>query len=160
MATTAAGMKVELINPFVSSTSNVFKTMLSTDVHRGQIYLREKDNTHEGITGVIGLSGKAIGTAAVGLSFDTAMKACERFLGMEVDSVNEDVIDCCGELINMIAGGAKAKLEQYELSISLPSIVRGKDHTIDFPTNVTPICIPFSSDIGDILLQIGFEFFE
>ena len=149
-------MKVELINPFVSATINVFKTMFSTELKRQQVYLRKPDQSHGGVSGVIGLSGKAIGTAAIIVSDDTAMKVTERFLGMDVTEVNEDVVDCIGEVINMVAGNAKAQMEQYQLSISLPSIVRGKDHLIEFPSNVTPICIPFSSEIGDLMVQIGF----
>lgn len=149
-------MKVELINPFVSATVHVFKTMFSTELKRGQVYLRKPDQSHGGVSGVIGLSGQALGTAAVIVSDDTAIKITERFLGMEITEVNEDVVDCIGEVINMVAGNAKAQMEQYNLSISLPSIVRGKDHIIEFPSNVTPICIPFTSDIGDLMVQIGF----
>jgi chemotaxis protein CheX len=151
-----ATMKVEFINPFVASTLNVFRTMFATELKRGQVFLRRPDQTHGGLSGVIGLSGLAQGTAAIILSEETAMKVTSRFLGMEVDSVNDDVVDCIGEVINMIAGGAKAQMEGYALSLSLPSIVRGKDHLIEFPSNVTPICIPFSGDVGDLMLQIGF----
>ncbi|MFO0945824.1 MAG: chemotaxis protein CheX [Planctomycetota bacterium] len=153
MATT---MKVELINPFVSATVHVFKTMFSTELKRGQVYLRKPDQSHGGVSGVIGLSGQALGTAAIIVSDSTAIKITERFLGMDIADVNEDVVDCIGEVINMVAGNAKAQMEQYHLSISLPSIVRGKDHLIEFPSNVTPICIPFTSDIGDLMVQIGF----
>lgn len=149
-------MKAEFINPFVASTTHVFKTMFSTDLNRGQIFLRRPDQTHGGMSGVIGLTGMATGTVAILVSDATALKITGRFLGMEVDSVNEDVVDCVGEVINMVAGNAKAQLEQYKLSISLPSIVRGKDHLIDFPKDITPICIPFDSDIGDLMVQVGF----
>lgn len=153
MATT---MKVELINPFVTSTINVFRTMFATELKRGQVFLRRPDQTHGGLSGVIGLSGQAQGTAAVIVSEETAMRVTSRFLGMDVDAVNDDVVDCIGEVINMVAGGAKAQMESYALSLSLPSIVRGKDHLIEFPSNITPICIPFGSDIGDLMVQIGF----
>ena len=105
---------------------------------------------------VIGLSGKALGTVAVVVNDTTAIKITERFLDTKIDEVNDDVVDCMGEIVNMVSGNAKAQLEQYQLSISLPSIVRGADHLIEFPRNVTPICIPFTSDIGDVMVQIGF----
>jgi chemotaxis protein CheX len=152
----ATVMKVEFINPFVSAAMNVFSTMFSTELKRGQVYLRKGDQSHGGVSGVIGISGKAIGIAAIIVSDQTAMKATERFLGNPVTEVNEDVVDCVGEIINMVAGNAKAQIEQFKLSISLPSIIRGRDHMIEFPSDVSPICIPFTSDIGDLLLQIGF----
>lgn len=155
-----SNMKVEFINPFVGSTLNVFKTMCSTQLQRGQIFLRRPDQTHSGLSGVIGLTGKAQGTVAVVLSNSTAMKVTERFLGQPVDVINEDVVDCVGEIVNMVAGSAKAELEQYKLSISLPSIVRGEDHLIEFPSEVTPICVPFTSEVGDVMLQVGFIMHE
>jgi chemotaxis protein CheX len=152
----SATMKVEFINPFIASTVKVFDTMLSTQIQRGKIYLHRPDHTHEGVTGVIGLSGDAIGTVAISLSGETARRACERFLGTTCDTVNEDVIDCVGEIVNMISGSAKAQFEDYCLSISLPSIAYGLDHNIQFPKEVTPVCVPFTSDIGAMLLQVGF----
>ena len=86
----------------------------------------------------------------------TAIKITERFLSLEIDQLNDDVVDCIGEVVNMLAGNAKAQLEGYELSLSLPSIVRGADHLIEFPRAVVPICIPFSSEIGDVMEQVGF----
>lgn len=152
-----ATMKVEFINPFIASSIHVFRTMFSTELIRGQIYLRKPDNSHAGVSGVIGLSGEAIGTVAIIVNNETAIKITERFLGMEIGTVNEDVVDCMGEVVNMVAGNAKAKLEQYKLSLSLPSIVRGDDHLIEFPKEIVPICVPFTSDIGSLLLQVGFR---
>ena len=149
-------MRVEFINPFIASALNVFSTMCATELKRGQIYLRGTDQTHSGVSGVIGLTGNAIGTVAIVVDNVTAIQITGRFLGMEVDEINDDVIDCVGEMVNMVAGSAKAELEQYNLSISLPSIIRGEDHLIEFPSDVKPICVPFTSDIGDVMLQVGF----
>lgn len=151
-----ATLKVEFVNPFIASTALVFETMLATKVIRGKIYLHQPDHTHEGITGVIGLTGDATGAVAITVSYETAKSACERFLGTPPDSVNDDVIDCVGELVNMIAGNAKSEMEDYKLSISLPSIVHGRDYVTEFPKEVTRICVPFSSEIGNILIQVGF----
>lgn len=151
-------MKVEIINPFVASTINVLKTMCSLDVKRGQIYLQRADATHSGLSGVIGLTGKAKGAASLNIGDQTAIRITERFLGTEIDAVNADVVDCVGELVNMVAGSAKVQLQEYQLSISLPSIIRGNDHIIQFPSQVSPVAIPFTSEVGDLLIQVGFVF--
>jgi chemotaxis protein CheX len=153
---TAAAMRVEFINPFITSTKRVFETMIGISVERGTPYLRDVSETHEGLIGVIGLTGKAIGTAAVCVGSEVAISICERFLGTRPSAVDSDVVDSIGELINMIAGNAKSQLEEYEMQISLPSIIRGKDHMIDFPHMIQPVCIPFTSSIGNFMVQIGF----
>ena len=58
----------------------------------------------------------------------------------------------------MIAGSAKAQLAQLELSISIPNIVSGKDHTVHYPSDVKPLCIIFESDIGPFAVEVGFSF--
>ena len=57
--------------------------------------------------------------------------------------------------MNIIAGNAKAALEHLDLSVSLPTVITGKNHCIEFPTKVTPICIPFTSPWGDIAVEVG-----
>ena len=155
MSTTA--MRVEFINPFIGATKRVFETMIGVTVDRGLPYLRRQGETHEGLIGVIGLTGGAIGIAAICVSNDAAINICERFVGSRPTEVDVEVIDAVGELINMIAGNAKSQLEAYELSISLPSIIRGREQAIEFPQQINPICIPFSSPIGNFIIQIGFS---
>ncbi len=55
----------------------------------------------------------------------------------------------------MIAGSAKAKLEEFSLSVSLPTVITGKGHCIDFPRQITPICIPFDCPWGQVAVEVG-----
>jgi chemotaxis protein CheX len=72
------------------------------------------------------------------------------------DEVTEtEMVDAVGELANMVAGAAKARLEAFELSVSLPSVITGKAHTVRFPSNVTPICVPFETGWGPLTLEVG-----
>src|SRR5690606_30092256 len=100
-------------------------------------------------------TGKAVGVVAINLSEPLAIKAASAMLMTDLRDVNTDVIDAIGELANMVAGAAKAELEEYELSVSLPSVVTGESHEIRFPSNVTPICVPFDTDWGPLRLEVG-----
>ena len=44
-----------------------------------------------------------------------------------------------GELTNMVAGAAKAELDEYELKISLPNVITGESYSVRFPSKATPI---------------------
>ncbi|MDP6444621.1 MAG: chemotaxis protein CheX [Pirellulaceae bacterium] len=148
-------MKVEYINPFVLSSVNVFSTMLGCELTRGDVTTKRDRRPSCEITGVIGLSGKAAGTVAVGLSREAALGSAEAMLMEPQTNLNADVIDVVGELTNMIAGGAKAELSQFDMSISLPVVITGSSHSIDFPRSATPILIPFSSKWGDVCIEVG-----
>ncbi len=148
-------MKAEYINPFISSLGTVFQTMLSCDVTRGAITLKDGNHPRHPISGVIGLSGHAVGTVVLSVSQSVALKAASTMLMTEATEVDADVLDAVGELTNMVAGRAKSQLEELQLSVSLPSLITGTDHEIRFPSNVTPICVPFETEWGDLTLEVG-----
>jgi chemotaxis protein CheX len=148
-------MKAEYINPFLGSTISTFKTMLGCALTRGTPYVKNSSQPEHEVSGVISLSGKAQGTVVVGLGREAALRATEAMLQERPPEINGDVVDAIGELANIIAGQAKSQLEHLDLSVSLPSVITGKGHCIQFPTKVTPICIPFDSDWGLITVEVG-----
>jgi chemotaxis protein CheX len=148
-------MKVEFINPFLLSTIAAFDTMLRCALVRGTPYVKDGAQPSHEVSGVIGLSGRAQGTVVVGLGRETALKVAEVLLQERPPEINGDVVDAVGELSNIIAGRAKSQLEHLDLSVSLPSVITGKGHCIQFPTKVIPICIPFDSEWGPITVEVG-----
>jgi len=148
-------MKVEYINPFLTSAISAFETMLGCTLTRGTPYLKDgRQPTHE-VSGIIGLSGKAQGTVVLGLDREAAISAAEALLDERPPEINGDVTDAVGELTNIIAGGAKAKLEELHLSVGLPTVITGKGHCVEFPSKVKPICIPFESKWGPVTIEVG-----
>ncbi len=148
-------MKAEHINPFIVSTIAAFETMLKWPLTRGTPYIKNGAQPSHEVSGVIGLSGKAQGTVVVGLSRETALRVAEVLLQERPPGINRDVVDAIGELTNIIAGRAKSQLEHLDLSVSLPSVITGRSHCIQFPTKVTPISIPFDSEWGEITVDVG-----
>jgi len=148
-------MKAEYINPFITSLGTMFRTMLHCEVKRGQIGLKANCQPNYPISGVIGLSGNAVGTVVLSMSEQVAMKAASTLLLTEYAEITADVLDAVGELTNMVAGRAKSQLEELQLSVSLPNIITGQDHDVRFPSNVTPICVPFETPWGPLTLEVG-----
>lgn len=148
-------MKVEYINPFLTSAADVFATMLNCEITRGQISLNADFRPEHDVSGIIGLSGKATGTVVVSLARNVALSAAEVFLGERPDDINDDVVDTVGELTNIIAGRAKALLEHLSMSLSLPTVITGKGHTVKFGSSTSTICIPFTCKWGDLTVEVG-----
>ena len=149
-------MKVEYINPFITSLAMAFQTMLGCQVERGVLARKEGDLPLHDYSGVIGLSGRTVGTVVVSLSKNVAVQATSVMLMTPADDVSEtEIVDAVGELANLVAGAAKARLEGYDLSVSLPSVITGKAHTVCFPSNITPICVPFETGWGPLTLEVG-----
>jgi len=131
-------MKAEHINPFLRSVVDTFSTMLNCEARRGEMRLNATGQMPYPISGVIGLSGKAVGTVVINLSEEVALQAASAMLMMEITQLDDDVLDAVGELANMVAGAAKAELKEYDLSVSLPTVVTGSDHDIRFAHSRSP----------------------
>ena len=148
-------MRVEFINPFLASTRDVFQTMLGCEIQRGEVRVKDTRTPGLEVSGMIGLSGRVHGMVVVSFSRATSLKIAEVMLGETFESIDADVVDAVGEVTNMIAGGAKARLEKYQLSIGLPTVICGKNHIINFPSNSVPISMPFDSPIGSVCVDVG-----
>lgn len=148
-------MRVEFINPFVSATLDVFRVMLACELTREPLIAKREHTPMHEVSGLIGLSGACRGMVVVSVGRETAIRAAEIMLSSRPDGLDADVMDAIGEITNMIAGAAKAQLEQYSLSIGLPTVITGKCQTITFPSGATPIGIPFESEIGPVCVQVG-----
>lgn len=156
---TGAGsaLTAEYINPVISATRSVFEMMLGCTPTRTGLYLKQEGAPYHEVSAVIGVSGRATGTIVVSLSTKAACSVLERMVGIEATEINREVCDAVGELTNMIAGAAKAQLAAHQLSISLPNVLSGKGHVVHFPSEVQPIVIMFDSEIGPLVIEVGFN---
>ena len=148
-------MRADYINPFITSLINTFETMLSCPLTRGQLFLKSETTKLHDVSGIIGLSGQAQGTVVLSLEKSVALQATATMLMCETFELNTEVVDAVGELTNMVAGGAKAQLTEYQLSISLPGVIKGARHEVCFPSDVTPICVPFTCPWGALKIEVG-----
>lgn len=149
---------VDYINPVIGALEDAFSTMLGMRIKRTGLGLMENNQALHPVSGIIGVSGKAVGTIVLSLSIPVAIKAAEAMLMCEKTAIDDEVLDTVGELTNMVTGGAKAKLEAYSLTMSLPNVLMGDNCRLHFPQNSRPIAIPFTSAWGSLSLQIGFVF--
>src|SRR4051794_3696586 len=94
---------------FVDATTSVFEMMLGTTLSPRDPVTASGKPAHA-ISGVIGLSGDAKGLVVLSLCRDVALSATEALLGARPAEMDASVADTVGELTNMVAGAAKAKL--------------------------------------------------
>ena len=148
-------MNADFINPFLAATGSVFSAMLGAEIKRSKPFVRTQPSPQFDVTGIIGLSGKAIGMVALSFSTEMALSITEQLIGQRPPEVNKDVVDAVGELATMIAGAAKSDLPQLSLQVSLPTVVIGNSPCIAFPSRATPIAIPFECQWGSFVVEVG-----
>ena len=150
-------MDVKYINPFITASLKAFGTFLQTKVEAQKPLLFEagKSDLQYDVSGIIGLAGEVRGSVVVSFPKIAALKIVSRLTGVETKVFDDDVTDAVGELVNIVAGNAKEGLQQFRIEISLPSVVKGPQHTIAWMVGVPVIAIPLASEFGTIYLFVS-----
>lgn len=150
-------MDPEIISPFIKSTQNIFEMMLSMDVTLGEPTLKNNDEPSHDVSGIIGFTEGFEGSVVLSFPEATAFRLCSVFIGSEVNEPGEDLNDAIGELVNMIAGGAKAMFKADRVSISCPNVVYGKGHKISGSKDATTVVLPCDCDCGPFNLEVAIK---
>lgn len=147
-------MDSSYIMPFIESTQNVFNTMLRLPVEVGEPGRKAAGQPSHDVSGIIGMSGTVDGTVALSFDTEAAEQIVAQFIGFRLDHTHEDFADAVGELVNMIAGGAKARFQSGDVSISCPSVVVGKEHLVFTRKDAVHIALPCRCEFGAFAVEV------
>jgi chemotaxis protein CheX len=151
----------QYIQPFIDVCMNVFKEFVGCDLVVERPYFAEREAIKDwDVSAVIGLTGEARGAVVISMKSVLAKRLTSILTGTEHTELDGEVVDAIGEIVNIIAGNAKRGLEEaFRLVISLPSIITGKEHSVQWPNNQARIiCIPFKAfDNDSFCLSVAIE---
>jgi chemotaxis protein CheX len=129
-----SGLTAESINPFIESTIEAFEAVVGLPTKRTSIEVDRTGRITGELSAIIGITGNRTGTISLSMSHKLAARLLAEMVGAppETTSSEADIRDAIGELLNIIAGGAKNHLSRQgvSLSISLPVIISGGAHDI------------------------------
>lgn len=152
--------KSEVIRPFLESTINVVKTMAFIDCKPGKPFIKKGAEPVGDVTGLIGMASSTVsGSMALVFPTDAILQIVSGMLGEEFKEVDQDVLDCVGELTNMISGGARAGLAKLNMKfdMALPTMIQGKHHIVEHKTKCAVIVIPFEIEKGTFYIEAAFK---
>jgi CheY-specific phosphatase CheX len=107
------------------------------------------------LSGVIDFSGDISGTCELRMSTETASAAVSRVEG-ETVSGPEEIADGVGEIVNMIAGNAKAAMLGYSLNLDFPEVTSRKRDEPGISAHADGFHLAFGSEIGDVAVIVHF----
>ncbi len=149
-------MDVRLINPFLHGAKEVLSTMAYVETDIGKPYVKQDDRATGDVSGIIGLTGDAIGSLAISFSEACICGIAGSMLGESFPQANKDVFDAVGEITNMISGVSRTYLEKEALVVwaGIPAVVYGKDHRVKHILNSPSIVIPFTTKYGSFFVDV------
>lgn len=149
-------MDVKFINPFLQGTVEVLKKMAFVEPRPGKMYLKNTALAHGDVSGIIGITGDMIGSLAISFGERCICHLVGSMLGESYAEANQEVFDGVGEITNMISGVARTYLEKEGMHVyaAIPSVVYGKNHTINHILKSPSIVIPFVTDQGAFVVDV------
>ncbi len=149
-------MDVRYINPFLSGTVEVLQKFSNVRATPKKPYLKKTDIAFGDVSGIIGLTGDVVGSLAISFQEDCILGILTAMFGEVHLEVGHETYDAVGEITNMISGNARSKLEKEGLTVfaAIPSVVTGARHSINHILKIPSIVIPFSTDQGDLVVDV------
>jgi chemotaxis protein CheX len=149
---------VNLINPFLEGTLEVLRIQAKTNAKASAPVMKDPKSSFGGdISGVIGLTSPSFnGTVVISFPAQTFLNIMSRMLGEEFTEITPDIQDGASELTNIIFGHAKRVLNErgYGIQMAIPSVITGKNHSIQNNSSGPRIAVPFESDAGSFGIEI------
>lgn len=149
-----------LINPFITSTTNVIATMATMEIKEGIVASECMELPPADVTGILNMVSDSVeGVLAVSFPKPVIFELTKRLVGIEPTDIDEMVEDMVGDITNMVYGGAKTILDEegYNFDMAIPSVIHEQDISIDFPQGCKVVVITFTTEVGDFYVEISFE---
>lgn len=149
-------MDVKFINPFLNGTLEVLEKMACIKPVAGKPYVKTNDTACGDVSGIIGMTGDAIGSLALSFSEECIIYVANNMLGESHTEMNKEVLDTAGELTNIISGAARKLMEKDDLKVfaAIPTIVYGKQHMVRHIVSGPSIVLPFQTEKGTFVIDV------
>jgi chemotaxis protein CheX len=146
----------DMYNDIVEGTKDVFNTMLMIELQAGEPVVNGVIDSN--LSSILGLGGDIKGLLGIHCPEQTAKRITGELLGIEVETMDDDVNDAIGEIANMIAGNLKIAFEKNGINtqLAIPTTVTGKSYKTSRPQQAYCITVPFSLDDSDFWVELKY----
>jgi chemotaxis protein CheX len=152
-------MKVDYINPFIESATEILRATTGMEVTRGKPSVDSGSFHAPEVCVVLGIIGDLSGQVIYGVSLPCALGiACKMMGEVEVKEMDELSRSAVAELGNMMAGNATSRFEKMSISmnISPPTVMIGQSVTIGWPLH-RALVVPIEMEVGTMVVWVCLE---
>lgn len=145
-------MDVQYINPFLTATVEVFKTMADLSVTMGKVHIKDMSKNQDNIyvaSATIELTGSTTGQVSLRFSKSMIMTLVGAMTGESPKGLDADCMDALGEVANVVTGNAKKSFPQSGVTISTPKVTQA-----DAMTQGPVLVLPFDCAAGRFLVEV------
>ena len=134
------------LTPFKLAINEIFTTMAFLNLEFVDVYNAPGLFHFSDVAGIMNLGGREPGSIVITMTDELARKLISNILAIPSDELDvSDIEDGVAELINMVAGGAKARItdEKQHFLLSAPSILTGKEDDQSLTNNSNSLILQY-----------------
>lgn len=153
-------MRADHVNAFIEATLETFKSMCGVTFYRNGAMHRacgEIVDCDE-LVAICGFGGDMRGAVMISAPLTVGQYLVGKFLMEDIKEIDCDLMDGWGELVNILAGAADAKIPEFKIVLALPSVVYGKSAKFYAKAGNPFVMIPMEiENIGSFNIGISME---
>ncbi len=153
-------MKADHVNAFIEATLETFKSMCGVTFYRnGMMHSACGEIVDcDELVAICGFGGDVKGAVLISAPLVVGQYLVGKFLMEDIKEINCDLMDGWGELVNILAGAADAKIPEFKIVLALPSVVYGKNAKFYAKAGNPFVMIPMEiENIGAFSIGISME---
>jgi chemotaxis protein CheX len=161
-AQSSNGFNVEFITPFIGAVQVAIKVQANTPLTGEPPFAKKAPHPDNiAIAGVINLvSDQFIGSISLLFPEKVFLLIYSNMFGEKCEKITKESEDAAGELLNIIFGLAKAKLNNekgYTVQKAIPTVLVGEKLQIATSHVGSTVVLPFTTDAGRFYVEVNFE---
>ena len=154
-----------VMNAFIEAAAEVYEFHFEEKPNRGKVQFRAPGESQKGFcTSLMPFKGEGfMGSMALSMTASFVKRlALNLFQGVDVKFDNEFISDLSGEICNQIMGRVKNNLDKFglKMSLGLPDVIMGKNHTIQHKVENPIVCVAMGRDKMVFELQFALSYQE
>lgn len=145
------------LQPFILSVQEIMSMMAVMSVELDELYLNTTPFHYGDVSGIMALTGEKKGIIMISFFEELSSRIISSIMGLPIEEISDDeLLDGVGELINMIAGGAKARLgdSEYHFLLSAPTVITGNQHRVVQQKDIPCVVMVFKIDEEYFAVQL------
>ncbi len=158
--TLCTNTKAAVVEAIDESMIEFFTMMLGSEISKADEHAENTDSLTvekivQEVTVVMGLAGGLTGSVCISMSDQAAFTIAKGLIDHDAVKIDQTVVDGVGEVANIVVGGAKRRLAEFQLSMSLPNVVLAGQEAVKFPTTVTPTVLNYDYENTQVSVLVG-----
>lgn len=152
-------MDTKIINAFKDAACEAFEQMFALGPQAGTpVAMDNLADHHWDVSGVVGITGAGKGMVVLRFPKPLVDHMLEiSGMGSSDPAEAEDMTNALvGEITNVVSGHTINKLTEFDLDITVPLCIQGKNHKINWPKFAPIYSIPIKTSAGNLEMAACF----